>query len=158
MKLILNFKFLILIIFFLYTLYPISYTHPAFAASEEQAIYNLNNGIFPDEVKAKQEPTDILTVIRNFIGNLFNGIFKIQPSNTEKTFSQSDNLQQATIPDKYREIKKNDLPSTLKQFLGGSTGFYGEELPTELQTTDVGQSEKNYEQVNFPQGINPITQ
>ena len=158
MKLILNFKFLILIICSLYAIYFILYIPPTFAASEEQAIYNLNNSIFPDEVKAKQEPTDILTGIKNFFGNLFNGIFKIQPSNPEKTYTQSGNLQQATIPDEYREIKPNDLISNIKQFLGGSTGFYGQELPPELQNGNVWQFEKNYEQVNFPEGINPITQ
>lgn len=132
---------------------------------EEKAVYNMNQGLLPEGLVQVQGPpvteTNIFQQFLRNISSLFSGLFFGVINNKPKMYSQSDNLDGSSIPGELLPAG-TVLNDNMKDYLGGDTGVYGVNLPTEMQQINptgapIGQAEKAFEKANFPEGINPIT-
>lgn len=151
---------LVLLHLFLFPLSPI-YADELAVSSEEQAVYDLNKGLLPDERAQVEKPAEqsILQTLLNSLANIFNSLFKVGPADKTKLYSQSENIHQATLPEELKP-KTPSLVDRVKGFLGTSTGFYGADLPETVDKpagNPIEQYEKFYEQANFPDEVRPIT-
>ncbi len=149
---------LLILISLAFQLYAIRYTLYPVYAQEEQAIYTRNQVVMPKEA-IKKEGDDFL---KKLLGIFLRGIFFITPGNTRKMVAQSESTQQSIVPEELKPQSEDKNPLTwaknqLTGFLGGSSGFYGVDMPGDVQSSDIKQSEKMFEQANFPEGINPVT-
>lgn len=128
---------------------------------EEQAIYNLNQGLLPKEV-IKEKPSEDQNILQKILSALSNLVspllFIFQPQNPPKVYSQSESIQQAEVPIELKPQDENPV-DRLKEFLGGSLGFYGVSLPdiSGINKEGIQESERLYEKANFPEGIRPVT-
>lgn len=157
--------------------YNISFTTSAYAAPatspsqtrEEHAISNFKQGNLPAEIQETLKEED-----KGFLSNIFNtwnkltgaliNVFNKKPDQPEIMLGRSENLHQSNFPEELKPKQDkgvNPLDWLGNQFqglLGGSTGFYGADLPKfEEPLEKVSDYEKSYEKSNFPEGINPIT-
>jgi hypothetical protein len=134
-------------------------TTPDTNTSEEQAVYNLNTQLPPGVIPSEPKATDnnplfnLINSIKNWAGNL---LFFNQPFHPVKVFQQSGSIHQAELPDELKPNPSSNPTDQLKESLSSQSGVYGVTLP-DLGQKGIGQSEKNYEQANFPSGVNPIT-
>lgn len=116
---------------------------------EEQAVYNLNKGLLPkDIIKEQPEDQSLWDMITRSLSKLF--------SLPLKFFAQSETIHQATTPLELKPTESSPA-GQIQGFLGGSAGFYGVVLPTEVQSNSIKESEENFEKANFPEGIKPVT-
>lgn len=126
-------------------------------SSEERAVYNMNQGLLPEQLAKEQEPE--LNILQNLfkgIQNLFSGLFLFNINNKPKMYTQSANLDKSTVPQELLP-KTDNFNQNMTDYLSGSTGTYGINLPQDIQSSKISDSEKTYEKANFPEGINPIT-
>ncbi len=131
---------------------------------EEKAVYKLNQGLLPEQLAKEQQPPvtepDILKRFFDNLGKLIGGIFSGLFFNTiidnPKMYVQSGNVDQSSVPGELVP-KTDNVTQNIQDFLGKSTGIYGANLPKEVQGSDIKESERGFEQANFPAGINPIT-
>lgn len=134
---------------------------------EEKAVYNLSQGTLPEGLVKESVPENknILEQFFNNAGkllsNIFGGLFFGFIVDSQKMYTQSDNINQAGVPQKLVPQKGN-VGTNIQEYLGGSTGVYSVKLPKEIQQINpagapIGQAEKAFERANFPEGVNPIT-
>lgn len=156
---------------------------PRQISPHEQAMEHLNQGLLPTEAILTEPSTtseSFLTSIIQTFQKLFHSPLKF--------FAHSESIHQAYLPKElkpeYQEAKNQSQNKqiqgiaitspleALKGLLGGSTGFYGVDLPKEVQEEDIQPediqpeeniiqliqpSEKAFEKAYFPEGINPVT-
>lgn len=119
---------------------------------EEKAVENRANWTIPKTATTK--PTNNqLRGFQQIIAELFNKITRF--FNLPKFFGESGSIHQATTPSELKPT--GSIPNQLEDFLGGSTGAFGAELPKELQSDNPETSIQRIEQATFPEGIAPAT-
>ncbi|MDO8570208.1 MAG: hypothetical protein Q7R97_01325 [Candidatus Daviesbacteria bacterium] len=139
------------------TLTPFPTSKVATPSSEEKAVYTLNQGLLPRQLAEEQEPQ--LNIFQNIfkgIQNLFGGLFLFNIVNKPKMYTQSADLDKSTVPPELLP-KTDNYNQNMTDYLGGSAGVYGVNLPAPIQDSKIPKSEESYEKANFPEGINPVT-
>lgn len=133
---------------------PSATLSPSAPHREEQAVYNLNQGLLPAEaIKKESEDQNFFQRIIYELNQLFSRLF-----NQPKFFAQSESIHQANLPKELKPEEEASPGGQIKSFLGGSTGFYGVSLPKFEGTEEtIKASEDLYQKAHFPEGINPIT-
>lgn len=134
--------------------------------TEEQAVFNLNQGILPNEASGNfnKEEEGLFKIFLKKLSSWGQGIrrlFRQEPNYPGTLLMQSGGLHQSQLPPELVP-KEEELLDKLKGFLGGSTGFYGVNLPDFSKELDekepyVTSYGEFYEQANFPEGVKPIT-
>lgn len=127
--------------------------------TEEWAVQDQIYGLPQPATQSSSPQTDqnLITKLVGLIQNWVSGLqlFIQTPIHKEELFGNSGSAQGAYLPPELKPNPNSSPTDQLKQDLGGSSGVYGANLP---QFGDgIGESEKNYEQANFPPGIHPIT-
>ncbi len=162
----LTFNFLLALLSFNFLLLTSVYAQTPCPNPEECAIYNLNQNRLPEGAIPTPPPsTDTSNPIANFLSKItslvsskLGELFYHQPGDKSKTFLESGSVQQSELPPELKPNPSVSAEAQLKGNLGGSSGYYGAELPqVEPDQNGVGVSEKFYEQANFPVGIHPVT-
>ncbi|MBI4040138.1 hypothetical protein HY389_02180 [Candidatus Daviesbacteria bacterium] len=127
-------------------------------SNEEMAVYHLGQGLLPTEVDKAQKDKNLLDQIISLLTNNFlTQIFFHPPQDKGKFYTQSEKINQASVPNEVKPQDNNFL-NNLQGFLGKNTGVYGLNFPDFSQPIEVVKGfEKQYEQANFPDGVNPIT-
>lgn len=126
---------------------------------EEQAVENINNGVLPSQIiKEEAENKNLLQLIQERLSNLIGVLFN-QPTDKDKFYRNSQNLQTVGLPKELQTQTQDNPLENFKQFLGGTTGLYGVNLPQFSEPLkEVKDYETSYECANFPcqDGIHPI--
>jgi len=165
--------FVVFLLLTAHSLFPTIYAvepSPTISNPEQQAVFNMSWGVLPQELAQKQQPPE-QNIFQQFfnsagylISGLFNSLFYGKITDPPKIYVQSDNLDQSTVPQELLPTGE-DVIGNIQKYLGGNVGIYGVDLPSEIQRqvnptagAPIGQAEKAYEQANFPEGINPITE
>lgn len=132
----------------------------------EQAVSGLNRGLMDPKVFASPQSNSFFDVLKSWLGLL----------NPANFFAQSQNLQTSFLPEEANTSvqlsQNNDTQGqnvlgitdaitnpiqAINNILGGSKGFFGVNLPSDIQGQAATSSAKSYEQANFPEGVQPIT-
>lgn len=167
-------KLVLSVLLFLLLILPFSKVLAA--TSEEQAIYDLNNGSLPKEavITTTDKQEGFITQASNFVIGpilyIVNGVsgiaglgslFQKPPSKPVQLISQSGSIHKSDLPAELTPPENAGIVDKVKGFLGNSTGFYPVDLPDFLKSTGLGpeitKRERAYEQANFPEGVHPIT-
>lgn len=135
----------------------------AFAqTTEEQAVYNLNQGLLPQEAIGQEQGAgnifeEFARRIANFLVSHL--LFLRQPADPDKVFVESKSIQQAEIPPELKPRRDESPIEQLRKFLGGSFGVYPVSLPDipGVNKESIQESEKLYENSYFPENVKPIT-
>jgi len=120
---------------------PPQTTNPNTPAPEEQAIYNLNQGLLPF---GDGKP---ISCELNLFQQLITLIFQVKFCNTEEFVNESKSLYQSQLP----YSPKGDDQEKIESYIIDS---YGAELPIRKDT--VRETEELFEQSHFPVEIKPI--
>lgn len=162
MKLLVALAIFVLLHTFPFTLYPVYADEPA-VSSEEQAVYNLNSGLLPDELAKIERPSEpsLIEKLLGVLRSLIAGLFKQGPQKPDKLYSQSETIHQVELPEELKPKSQGDQGPVekLKRSLGTRTGIYGVELPDFVESLGdrVEPYEEAYEKANFPDEVRPIT-
>ncbi len=139
-------------------------TTPKVNTPEEQAVYNIDNGQFPESIDQGALPPQTQQNIFSGIGNLIGGFFSsigalFSPNHPDQLVVQSSKSSQVIVPDQIKQqVDQKPADERTKSYFGNSTGVYGAQMPDiQNQQNNVGAYEQTYEQANFPDGIHPIT-
>lgn len=147
-------------------LLPVTNALAATGGPEENAIYNYQQKLVPDQVTEQFQPgTDVFKNILEFfdkIKALFLKPETLLPNNSPELKGDSDTISQVYIPEQVRE-KGSNPAEDIQNDLGDFTGHYGVDIaPMEdikTQPINVSTMEKIYQNSNYPcfQGACPIT-
>lgn len=146
---------------------PPSNTTPSSSSppsKEEQAAGFLEDGLLPKDIESSEQQSNanIFQQLADKLKGFLDQVFILggqQIKDEKKLFSQSEGLQQGSVP-KDLKPKESETPANQeKQFLGTKTGFYGDDLPIFSDQTDrdIKTDEKSYVKANFPTGVDPVT-
>lgn len=148
---------------------PTPYTPATTPPPEEDAVYDLNQGLKPPGTNPEvPEDTDIFRTIFQRIEVIFSTLFWwTEFHDKQKLSAQSEAIQQSEVPPELKPDGSNPEVN-IKVHLGGSAGTYGNSLPDfdptqgdcgveNPQEEIIKFSECMYEQANFPPGVHPIT-
>lgn len=164
-----NFKFpilfLLLVTYFLFLVTPIQAQ-----SQEEQAVYNLNQGLVPPNALTETPPIEnknifqqVLVLIGQKKDELIRLFLGSNISNTQKLFSQSEVINNSGVPEGVQPKDTDAVSDQQKKYLGTPTGTYGVTLPSFQDQPDdkrdIKTDEKSYECGIVPcdQGVHPIT-
>lgn len=163
------FKFQFLLVL-LVTCY-LSLVTPIYAQSkEEQAVYNLNQGLVPPNALTDKPPVENKNILDELITRIKSGFQALsvlfigqQLQDPQKTFSQSEVINNSGVPEGVQPKDGDPVPDQQTKFLGKPTGTYGVSLPSfkdlSDEQRDIKTDEKSYECGIVPcdQGVHPIT-
>ena len=119
---------------------------PSSPPPEEQAGYNLRQGILPNFPKQSDCQLNILQQIIRVI-------FGVEFSCPKQFYEDARTLHQSELPREFTPTGNDQ--NKLDGFLEGKAGIYGASLP--FSTDKVKETEQFYEKSHFPAGIRPIT-